>query len=54
MQKFLHRKENQQNEKAIYGMGEYICQSYTVIRYQYFTHTHTDTNIDYSTIRRKS
>ena len=32
--KLLHRKgkKNQQNEKAIYGMGEYICQSYIAIR----------------------
>lgn len=55
--KRLHRKrkKNQQNKKAIYGMEEYICQSYIGIRYQYFTHSHRHKHkLDYSTIRRKS
>ena len=56
--KLLHRKRKKKinkMKKAIYGMEEYICQSYIGIRYQYFTYAHRHKHkLDYSTIRRKS
>ena len=49
------KKKINKMKKAIYGMGEYICQSYIGIRYQYFTYAHRHKHkLDYSTIRRKS